>query len=160
MGSYLANFAIYTMAMFGLIFFALMVYQKFAQNGGIGLQKSNFLKVEETLPMGARKMLYVVRAGNERFLLSSDMDKTSFIAKLDSNNSVIDKKEENSHIIDEFYDRAPSKSQFAENFAVSANNAENTQSVDDIPVIVDFAKKNKVNKSSKVLQNMLYKINE
>lgn len=33
MGGYLVNFAVYTMAMIGLIFFALMLYKKFAIGG-------------------------------------------------------------------------------------------------------------------------------
>lgn len=33
MGGYLVNFSVYTMAMIGLIFFALMIYKKFAGEG-------------------------------------------------------------------------------------------------------------------------------
>ncbi|MEE3348960.1 MAG: flagellar biosynthetic protein FliO [Candidatus Gastranaerophilaceae bacterium] len=82
MGGYLANFAIYTMAMIGLIFFALMVYKKFSGFGDIKPSKSRMLGVEETISIAPRKTLYVVRAGSERFLIAGDVDKTTLISKL------------------------------------------------------------------------------
>lgn len=80
MGGYLANFAVYTLAMIGLIFFALFVYKKFAETTSA---KSDFLKIEDRINLGPRKTLCVVRAGKERFLIASDVDKTSLISKLD-----------------------------------------------------------------------------
>lgn len=85
MGGYLVNFAVYTMAMIGLIFFALMIYKKFSGEGILG-RKSEFLSVEDTIGIAPRKNLYIVRAGNERFLIAGDIDKTTLIAKLDENN--------------------------------------------------------------------------
>lgn len=84
MGGYLVNFAIYTMAMIGLIFFALMIYKRFSCDGIIG-KKSGFLGVEDTINIAPRKNLYVIRAGNERFLIAGDVDKTTLISKLDDN---------------------------------------------------------------------------
>lgn len=81
MGSYILNFTVYTMAMCGLICFALFAYKKFAA-GSFGGKKSEFLGVEDSLSLAPRKMLYVVRAGNERFLIASDADKTNLISKL------------------------------------------------------------------------------
>ena len=71
MGSYILNFTVYTMAMCGLISFALFVYKKFATSGFIN-KNSQFLNVEETLSLAPRKTLYVIRAGQERFLIASD----------------------------------------------------------------------------------------
>ena len=70
MGSYIANFTVYTMAMLGLIFFALFVYKKFMA-GGLGGSSSKFLSIEETMNINPRKSLLVVRAGNEKFLVAS-----------------------------------------------------------------------------------------
>ena len=154
MGGYIVNFAVYTLAMLGLIFFALMIYQKVAQNGALGLKKSNFLEIEETMPMGPRKNLYVVRAGEERFLIASDIDKTSCIAKLaDSKTEVLEnEQDEVSRSLDELYGletpAAPKK---------PALHRKNVQSVDELPVIVDFSEKKNNNK--KVIRNMLNKIN-
>ncbi len=85
MGGYIANFAVYTMAMVGLIFFALLTYKKFFCENGFR-KKSEFLGVEECISLAPRKNLYVVRAGNERFLVASDSDRTNLISKLDDSN--------------------------------------------------------------------------
>ncbi len=82
MGSYIANFTVYTMAMLGLIFFAIFVYKKF-MDGGLGTKNSKFLNIEETMNINPRKSLLVVRAGNERFLIASDVDRTTLLSKLD-----------------------------------------------------------------------------
>ena len=87
MGSYIMNFAVYTMAMCGLIFFALFVYKKFA-TGSFTSKNSQFLNVEDTLSIGPRKVLYVIRAGREKFLVASDADKTTLISKLENNETI------------------------------------------------------------------------
>lgn len=83
MGSYIANFTVYTMAMLGLIFFAIFVYKKFME-GGLSNKNSKYLSIEETMPINPRKSLLIVRAGNERFLVASDIDRTTLLSKLDS----------------------------------------------------------------------------
>lgn len=93
MGGYLVNFSVYTMAMIGLIFFAMMIYKKFSCDG-IMSKKSDFLSVEESISLAPRKKLYVVRAGQERFLVAGDVDKTTLISKLDSNSSANLKREQ------------------------------------------------------------------
>lgn len=154
MGGYLANFAIYIMAMLGLIFFALLVYQKVSNTGTLGSKKSNFLRVEETMSIGARKNLYVVRAGSERFLIASDMDKTSLIAKLNADNTCaeeIAKEPTTAQYIDELYNM---------NRTVRPAAAKKVEkSVDDIPVIVDFQEKKTYGSNKRVLHDMMRKIN-
>ncbi len=82
MGGYLINFIVYTAAMVGVIYAAIFVYKKSTE--GLGKNsKSKFLGVEETINLAPRKTLYVVRAGNERFLVAGDIDKTTLISKLD-----------------------------------------------------------------------------
>ena len=82
---YLLNFIVYTIAMIGIISLAVIVYKKFSFTG---TSKSQFLNVEEFINLAPRKQLYVVRAGKERFLIASDVDKTSLISKLDDNSQV------------------------------------------------------------------------
>lgn len=79
MTGYLVNFIVYTSAMVGIIFLALWVYKNFACNS---VSKSQFLNVEDCISLAPRKNLYVVRAGNERFLVASDAERTSLIARL------------------------------------------------------------------------------
>lgn len=85
MGSYILNFTVYTMAMCGLICFALFVYKKFALTNFL-TKNSQHLHIEETLSLAPRKMLYIIRAGEERFLIASDADKTTLISKLEEGN--------------------------------------------------------------------------
>lgn len=143
MGGYLVNFAVYTMAMIGLIFFALMIYKKFSGEGILG-RKSEFLSVEDTIGIAPRKNLYVVRAGKERFLIAGDIDKTTLIAKLDENNT----------------------SSKVANFDTQFTKVEKTTKItEDLPDITDIRnytinQSTKVTSSSDVLKRLAKRINE
>lgn len=84
MGTYLINFMVYTMAMVGLLFLGVMVYKKTMLNNS-SAQNSNGLKVENALNLSPRKTLYIVKAGNEKFLIAADTERTTFLAKLNGN---------------------------------------------------------------------------
>ena len=101
MSGYLINFIVCTAAMVGIIFLALFVYKKFSY---CAVSKSKFLDIEDCIGLGPRKNLYVIRAGHERFLVASDVDKTSLISKLDiksNNGDVINIQSENMQGVDE-----------------------------------------------------------
>lgn len=104
MAGYLGQFIVYTIAMVGIIFAALMVYKKVAEGCGFG-SKSDFLNVEDSISLSPRKNLYVIRAGKERFLVASDIDRTTLISKLDDNVKTeeipVIKKEERKPSVDE-----------------------------------------------------------
>lgn len=82
MGVYLINFLVYSMAMVGLLFVCLMVYKK-TMLGGRCTNNSEKLTVENALNLSQRKTLYVIKAGEEKFLIAADAERTSFLAKLD-----------------------------------------------------------------------------
>lgn len=84
MSGYLINFMIYTLAMVGVIFLALFIYKKTSVMPS-GKSRSKFLGVEDVMSLTPRKSLYVVRAGNEKFLIASDMERTTLISKLENN---------------------------------------------------------------------------
>lgn len=86
MTGYLINFSLYTLAMVGVIFCALFVFKGVMTGKGFS-KKSDFLSVEETMSLSPRKTLYVIKAGAERFLLASDIDKTNLIAKLEESSN-------------------------------------------------------------------------
>ena len=79
---YLANFMVYTLAMIGVIFVALLVFKN--ATGVSHKNSSKVLKVHDTLSLGPRKTLYIVSAGDEKFLIAGDVDKTSLISKLNT----------------------------------------------------------------------------
>lgn len=85
MNGYVVNFTVYTMAMLGLICFAVFVYKK-VMEGGFRRKNSNLLSIEESMNISPRKSLHIVRAGNERFLIASDIDRTTLISKLADDN--------------------------------------------------------------------------
>ena len=79
---YLANFIVYTLAMVGVIVLALMVFK--GATGTSTKGGSKYLKIHDTLSIGPRKTLYIVSAGDEKFLIAGDVDKTSLISKLET----------------------------------------------------------------------------
>ena len=92
MSGYIMNFTVYTMAMVGLIFFALFVYKKF-MDGTMRSSGAKYLDIEETMSLNPRKTLHIVRAGNERFLIASDVDRTTLISKLGEDKALPTKAE-------------------------------------------------------------------
>lgn len=92
MGQYLISFVAYTFAMIGVIALSVVVYKKcFARD--VDVKKSQYLAVENRLNLSARKSLYVIKAGAERFLIAGDIDKTTFLAKLtDEEEAVLEEK--------------------------------------------------------------------
>lgn len=78
---YLTNFIVYTLAMVGVIVLALFVF-KSATAGGSKGASSKYLKVHDSLSLGPRKTLYIVSAGEEKFLIAGDVDRTTLISKL------------------------------------------------------------------------------
>lgn len=86
MGHYMIGFSIYTLAMVGVIFGALFVFKAFSNK--CFNKKSSMLKIEDSMSLSPRKTLYVINAKNQSFLIASDIDRTSLIAKLDIDSEV------------------------------------------------------------------------
>ena len=93
---YLSNFIVYTFAMVGVVVFALFIF-KMSTNMNVK-KDSKFLAVHDTLSLGPRKTLYVVTAGNEKFLIASDVDKTNLISKLEISEKANEKEDFNDNI--------------------------------------------------------------
>lgn len=106
MNGYIINFTVYTLAMIGFIVLALYVYKKstyFSDN-----TKTNvFLKVENTLRLSPTKTVYVIKAGNEKFLIAADASTTTMLAKLENSNTdcTIEINQDKSHTTEEIINR-------------------------------------------------------
>lgn len=87
MGTYLINFIVYSMAMAGLLFVCLCIYKKTMLNTKC-MKKNDELSIENALSLSQRKTLYVIKAGNEKFLIAADTERTSFLAKLDEKSTI------------------------------------------------------------------------
>lgn len=79
---YLAKFSIYTMAMIGAIFAALFVFKKFS--ACCISKKASMLSLEDSMKLSPKKSLHIINVGGEKFLIASDIDNTSLIAKLNT----------------------------------------------------------------------------
>ncbi len=81
---YLTNFIVYTLAMLGVIVLAVCVF-KFTNGYKVKIKNNaSCLKVLETLSLSPRKTLYIVKAGEEKFLIAGDTERTTLISKLES----------------------------------------------------------------------------
>lgn len=83
---YLAGFIFYTLAMIGVILLGYVAIRKLGLSGYTSNRKSNFLSIESHLPLEPRKNLYVIKAGTERFLVSTDIEGSKLLTKLDPEN--------------------------------------------------------------------------
>ena len=88
MGGYLVNFSVYTFAMIGFLFLAVMVYKKSSADL-LNKKNESGMAIEESLTLSPRKRLHVVRVNGERFLIAADVDRTEFLAKLDEKEPVL-----------------------------------------------------------------------
>lgn len=84
MNSYIVNFAVYSFAMVGFFLTILFVYKKSINPMGVNNNKE-FLKVENALKLSPVKTIYVIKAGNEKFLIAGDTANTTMLAKLENN---------------------------------------------------------------------------
>lgn len=83
MHSYLIGFSVYTLAMIGIIFVGFAVVKKCSLAKQGAKSRNNFLEIETSLSIAPRKTLHVIRAGNEKILIASDVENTTFLTKLD-----------------------------------------------------------------------------
>ena len=135
---YMINFIVYTAAMIGIIFLAVFVYKKFSFTTG---SKSKFLNVEDCISVGPRK-----EAGNERFLVASDVGRTSLISKLEGNSSSVPEVQN------------LAESQGNEKTILRSKTQQTNSSIDDLPEIVTFPKRELKRQPKKVFKNIINNI--
>lgn len=86
--TYITAFIFYTMAMVGVLLIGFIIYKKtFAITKN---EKKGMMKVLDTLSIGPKKMLLVVKIKNEKYLIATDSDRTTFLAKLEEESVTIE----------------------------------------------------------------------
>ncbi|MBR2386442.1 flagellar biosynthetic protein FliO [bacterium] len=83
---YMTAFIFYTLAMIGVIVIAYVVWKNsliMAVN-----KKKGLMQIEESLSLAPRKTLHIIKIDGERFLIASDIDKTTFLAKLGESETI------------------------------------------------------------------------
>lgn len=77
---YIMAFSLYTLAMIGIFFIAFVVYKKTMESNNSKFGEG--IKIENMLRLSQRKNLYIINVQGERFLIASDSENTTFLAKL------------------------------------------------------------------------------
>lgn len=85
MQGYFVQFLAYTMAMVGFFTVCLLTYKKLCAKQ-LSVSNQDSLSIENVLRINARKQIYIVKAGNERFLVAADTERTTMLAKLEDEN--------------------------------------------------------------------------
>lgn len=86
-GHSLFNFVFATVGMVVILYAVYFYLKQTMQLGGPGRatpQKGKGLRIESILPLEPRKRLYVVRSGQQRFLIATTMDKTELLTTLEA----------------------------------------------------------------------------
>lgn len=91
MMTYVSAFIFYTLAMIGVMLVGFIIYKKtFTQNPSLS---KGLIKIIDSAPLGNKKMLHIVKIKNECFLIASGLEHTTFLAKLEHENSIQSVKE-------------------------------------------------------------------
>ena len=89
MTQYLIKFIFYTGGVIGFLLIAFII-AKTCMTGSIGFKKkTGNLDIEESLAISPKKTLHIVKAFNEKFLIASDSNSTTLLAKLNSDTTEI-----------------------------------------------------------------------
>ena len=112
MTHYLIKFIFYTAGVIGFMLIAYVI-AKHSLNGGIAFKKkTGNLEIEETLSISPRKTLHIVKAFDEKFLIASDQNSTTLLAKLNSEGEI---PEETKQEFSEYLEEKPIKKQEIQN---------------------------------------------
>lgn len=83
MMTYITAFIFYTLAMIGILFSGFIIYKKtFITTKSEG---KGGIKILDSATIGPKKTLLVVKVRNEKFLIASGAEHTTFLAKLEEN---------------------------------------------------------------------------
>ena len=89
LGHYLVSFIAYTLLAVGAIYAAFFFLKQnprllafLARRPQPGQNQKTPLSVETMLPLETRKALYIIRSGEERFLIATSAEGTQFLSKL------------------------------------------------------------------------------
>ena len=82
--TYITAFIFYTLAMIGILLVGFIVYKKMMINPNIA--HKGMIKILDNYPIAPKKTLMVVKIMDEKFLIASGAEHTTFLAKLEDDN--------------------------------------------------------------------------
>ncbi len=90
MAHYLMKFIFYTCGVIGLLLIAFVVAKNSMNFNTAFKKKKGNLEIEESLAISPKKTLHIVKAFNEKFLIASDASSTTLLAKLNSDDEIVE----------------------------------------------------------------------
>lgn len=82
--TYITAFIFYTLAMIGILLIGFVIYKNTMMVKRSETRGS--IKILDSLPVGNKKTLLIVKIKNEKFLIASGLEHTTFLAKLNDDN--------------------------------------------------------------------------
>lgn len=101
MTAYLVKIIFYTAGVIGMLLIGFVVAKACLYNGATFNKRKGNLEIEESLPISPRKTLHIVRAFGEKFLVASDQNSTTLLAKLNADGDITETKAEFSEYLEE-----------------------------------------------------------
>ena len=101
MTAYLVKIIFYTAGVIGMLLIGFVVAKACLYNGATFNKRKGNLEIEESLPISPRKTLHIVRAFGEKFLVASDQNSTTMLAKLNANGDITETQAEFSEYLEE-----------------------------------------------------------
>ena len=93
MMTYVTAFIFYTMAMIGVLLIGFVVYKKTILPNKS--ESRGLIKIIDSAPIGNKKTLLVVKIKDEKFLIASGAEHTTFLSKLESDEKLKPQQKEN-----------------------------------------------------------------
>lgn len=92
MTDFIVGFTVYTFGIIGVLLLGYILTKHIMNNVGIKGNSLNreFLKVEQGIALEARKFVYIVKAGKQKFLVATTPENVSFLAELDKDNIMVE----------------------------------------------------------------------
>ena len=88
MTAYLIKFIFYTAGVIGMLLIAFVVAKACQLNNNSFKKRNGNLEILESLSISPRKTLHIVKAFDEKFLIASDQNSTTFLAKLNADDEI------------------------------------------------------------------------
>ena len=85
MFTYIIAFICYTLAMIGILLIGFVIYKKTIITNKS--ESKNIIKILDCTQIAPKKNLLVIRVKNEKFLIASGAEHTTFLAKLENDNT-------------------------------------------------------------------------
>jgi flagellar biogenesis protein FliO len=109
MTQFIIGFVVYTLGTIGLLLLGYIGVKYFLNSLNAPSSKhcKNYLQLESAITIEPRKAVYILKAGNQRFLVATTPENVSFLAELNKDNVMAQAQNE--------YSKAPAQGQQPQN---------------------------------------------